>query len=304
MRHIAPLYTCLLPLLTMLAALASGSVLLSTFSGEVGSKINNVIAFDGASTALTSSYLQSPPKAKGRLNRLRCLLSVPPEFPDSGKLLVCNGFKDDSAVYLFASSPSASGSRAFLARPISFSTAGVSHPYSAAFCGRSLAVSMQDSKIVMAFDATSADWGALPVAPFWTAKYPELAFPKGMLVPSADNVSAAEGGLQGPRGIFCSRGMLLVADDHGNCVRGYDMATGRFVADVYCWKSKEGAPISIIDAGAGSVYVSLKDSNSVTLINISMWPVASVPKPVVVIKNLNAPAGGTLRSPRTLNPEP
>ena len=281
----------LLPLLAMLAAFASGSaVLLSSFSGEVGSKINNVAAFDGTSKALSFSYLQNPPKAKGKLDRLRCVLSVPPEFPDSGKLLVCNGFKDDSAVYLYASSPSASGSRAFLARPISFATEGVAHPYGAAFCGRSLAVSMQDSSLVMAFDATSADWGALPVASFWTSSHPEIAFPRGMLVPSAVNVSVAEGGLQGPRGIFCSRNMLLVADDHGNCVRGYDMGTGQFLGNVYCWKLK-ASPISIIDAGAGSVYVSLKDSNSVVLINISMWPASSVPKPVVVVKNLNAPAG-------------
>jgi DNA-binding beta-propeller fold protein YncE len=151
-----------------------------SFSGETGSKIQNVgaLAADGTYLGLVLNGVPDAQELRG--------LAV----DAAGRLYVANAYKKASAVLAFSATINADGySRDSLGTVVdSASSKALLHPYGLAFDGETLFVSNQDTNVVSAYAIAGKKTPkakTMPVAPYLEKLYPKGDFYGGTFVASA-----------------------------------------------------------------------------------------------------------------------
>ena len=163
--------------------MASGYQVYVSFSGETGSKIQNVGAL-GSDGSLLGDVLP----AGGSFDELRGLA-----LDARGRLYVANAFKKSSAVDVFSATINADGfSRDFLGTLITSATSrALLHPYGLAFDGNNLFVSSQDTNVVSGYAISGKKMPSaqkLPVASYLAKLNPKGEYYGATFVASADPV--------------------------------------------------------------------------------------------------------------------
>ena len=229
---------------------------ISFHGGDVSPAINNVFVYDvvdGKPVRVTTAALQTP-SGSPPLSELRDLV-----FGPSGNLYVVNGYKNDSQVLMYGGTPDADGSHPYLGI---YADAGVSkavaHPFALAFdqLGNGY-LSSQDSNVVTGLKPPMKKKasGVLPVAAY-LARLKKTRFLKGTQVASSvgqlpaspkhapSNLGTPQGlavGLEADpsrkhrkrmkvahsvRDVVVAGSSLYVADEPGDAVKIYDLASG------------------------------------------------------------------------------
>jgi hypothetical protein len=224
--------------------------------------------------------LNEPPKGT-ELSELRGVSLYPAGSERAGQLVVANSHKSGSSVLRYSANTSkTAGHRDFIDEMLVMDKLdpALIHPYSILFATlsfhltpRRLFVACQDSSSVLAFDADSGT--PMPVGSHWQTAFPHATFDPGTIVPSMSEVGYAGGGLSSPRSmaIGLQRNQLFVVDSEGDCVRGYDVASGTFLGDVWC-----GTDSSNRDKGKYPIgLVLMHDSRQVFFLALTCFSSAS-----------------------------
>jgi hypothetical protein len=225
--------------------------------GSVGRAVNNVHVYDvvdGSPTCITTAALQTPPGSPP-LSELRDLVCGP-----SGNLFVINGYKNDSQILVYNGIADAEHTHAYVGVYADAKVSdGIVHPFALAFDGDGNGyVSSQDSNVVTAltpprakkrsraltvaaclialkgkrflkgtFVASSV--GKLPASPACPPS--KLGQPVGLAVAIAPDPSKKHPKrvkvMHSVRDVVVYGNSLYVADEPGDVVKIYDLATGK-----------------------------------------------------------------------------
>ncbi|MEA2689220.1 MAG: hypothetical protein QOD51_1827 [Candidatus Eremiobacteraeota bacterium] len=166
---------------------ASGYQVYVSYSGEAGSKIENVGAFasNGASLGLVLT-------GGGPYRELRGLA-----LDDAGRLYVADAYKKGSAVDVYSATVNADGfSRDYLGTLITpDSSKALLHPYGLAFDDDDLFVSSQDTNVVSRYELSGKKMPTAknaPVAAYLEKLHPKGSYYGGTFVASAQPVTVGK----------------------------------------------------------------------------------------------------------------
>jgi len=264
--------------------------------------INQVWAYDKDGKVVSKAVLQGLPPGASELRGLT--------LDPAGALYVVVGYKDDSEVLAFTAPDK--GSASYTGLFVSFTGASYPvHPFAIAFGPAATFVSCQDSNVVLALGPPGSRHAGQPLAspPALGAYTPLLA---GTFVASADGnlpgvpktaavaeplglavkiVDAAPDAKQkqkvqnSVRDVAVVDSQLIVADEAGNAVKLYDLATGG-LAQALTDKNLR-SPVHLLPSGK-DLYIASKGTDMILRATLSDGVLG---KPKVVTDKLKEPAG-------------
>jgi hypothetical protein len=269
------------------------------FQGESQANLNKIYAFDDDGQPASPSSILPIGGTDPTLEELRGFQ------PLATLLYVANAHNVLSQVLLYTRQTD--GSYTFTSTFTSADqTKAVFHPFDLTRdASNNWYVSNQDSNVVAAFDATgkplplpsslsslagsanflpgtfvASSYGALPGVP--TPAPPNVAAPLGLCVSPSNGQPKVSNSV---RGLACYCGTLYVADEPGNAVKAYSLASGDLVGQIV--GTKLSAPVHLLCADSVPIPVTLfigsSGNDSVVTYDLSQGPPSGTVAPTTLI---------------------
>jgi hypothetical protein len=270
---------------------------LITFRGEESGDFNNIFAFDDSGNAASPPTILPTGGVNPTLQELRGFQAVAPllyvvDAHVSLSQVLIYTLKDGA--YVYTSTFTSHGQ-----------TAAVLHPFDLAPDGSGgWYISNQDSNVVAAFDSTgnplplpsslssltnasnflpgtfvASSVGALPGVP--TPAPPDVAQPLGLDVSPRDGSKVSNS----VRGLACHGGVLYVADEPGDAVKAYDLATGGLVGQIV--GANLSAPVHLLCSDGvafpATLFIGSTGNDSVVTFDLSGGPPSGAVAPTTLI---------------------